>query len=65
MHVLATAYFESGGMVRFAGAQPDGLAYDCKYVKGSLSAPASVNPQHCPLRATEIAEGMEGQQGAK
>jgi hypothetical protein len=59
MHILATAYFESGGIVRFAGAQPDGLQYDCKYVKGSLSAPASVNPQHCPLRATELEEAWQ------
>jgi hypothetical protein len=56
MHVLTTVHFESGRLVRFEGTEPDGPAYDCRYVQGKLSAPSSVNAQRCPMEAAQIEE---------
>ena len=49
MQLIATTYYESGRVFRFAGQEPGGPAYDCRYSGGTLDTQGSLNAVRCPL----------------
>ena len=58
MQPLSTLHYEAGRVVRLAGQEPGGPAYDCRYSSGALDVPGSLNAGRCPL-ASELDGGMK------